>query len=60
VSDATTSFREVTVNELITMVKIARDNSLLQTCPLGDADGSADITMNEIVTAVNNALTGCH
>jgi len=34
-------------------------NTLLSTCPVGDADGSGDITVNEILQAVNNALGRC-
>jgi hypothetical protein len=49
----------VTVNELIAMVNIALGNAQLSTCPVGDADGSGDITVNEIITAVGYALSSC-
>jgi hypothetical protein len=41
------------------MVNIAVGNALLSACPVGDADGSGDITVNEIIQAVNNALNRC-
>ena len=47
------------MNELITMVNIALGNTPLSACTAGDADGSGDITINEIIAAVNNALTAC-
>ena len=50
---------DVTVNELITIVTIARGNAPLSACSVGDADHSGDITINEIIAAVNNDLTGC-
>jgi hypothetical protein len=31
----------------------------LSACTAGDADGSGDITINEILAAVNNAPYGC-
>jgi hypothetical protein len=49
----------VTVNELITMVNIALGAAPLSACPIGDADGSGDITVNEIITAVGFALNRC-
>jgi uncharacterized repeat protein (TIGR01451 family) len=51
--------RIVTVNELITMVNIALGNASVSTCRPGDADGSGDIAINEIIAAVKNALNGC-
>jgi hypothetical protein len=49
----------VTVNDLIIMVNIALGNTPLSACPIGDADGSGDITVNEIIKAVGFALTSC-
>lgn len=51
--------KQVTVNELITMVNIALGNAPLSTCPAGDADGSGDITIDEIVQAVGYTLGSC-
>ncbi len=47
------------MDELITMVNIALGSSLVSTCSAGDADGNGEITINEIIAAVNNALNGC-
>jgi hypothetical protein len=41
------------------MVNSALGNAQLSTCPMGNANGSGDITVNEIVQAVNNALNRC-
>jgi hypothetical protein len=41
------------------MVNIALGTAPLSTCPVGDANGDKDITVNEIIAAVNNALNGC-
>ena len=51
--------REVTIEELITMVNIALGNSPVSACLAGDASGDGEITVNEIIAAVNNALNGC-
>jgi hypothetical protein len=48
----------VSVNDLITMVDVALGTANIAVCPAGDADGDG-IRINEIVTAVNNALTSC-
>jgi hypothetical protein len=41
------------------MVNIALGNTALQTCAAGDANGDGQITVDEILAAVNNALNGC-
>ncbi len=41
------------------MVNIALGNAPVSACAAGDADGSADITINEIIAAVNKGLNGC-
>jgi hypothetical protein len=51
--------REVTVNELITMVNIALGTANVSLCATGDTNGDGTITVNEIVAGVNNALNGC-
>jgi hypothetical protein len=51
--------REVTVDELITMVNIALGSTPLSECLAGNLDGNDEITIDEIVTAVNSALNGC-
>ena len=40
-------------------MNIALGNAELSTCPVGDEDGSGEISINEIILAVNNALNGC-
>lgn len=51
--------KDVTVNELITMVGIALGSAPLSACTAGDADRNGQIAINEIITGVNNALDGC-
>jgi hypothetical protein len=49
----------VTVNDILTMVNIALGNASASACSPGDANGDGQITVDEILTAVNNALNGC-
>jgi YVTN family beta-propeller protein len=51
--------RQVTVDELLTMVNIALGNAEVLGCQAGDRDGGGQITIDEILTAVHNALNGC-
>lgn len=48
---------EVTVDEILIMVNIALGNAAPSACAAGGAGG--DITVVDIVAAVNNALNGC-
>jgi len=41
------------------MVNIALGTAPLSACTAGDADHSGDITVDEIVAAVKNALSTC-
>ena len=41
------------------MVGIALGNLDITACEPGDASGDGKIMINEIITAVNNALNGC-
>ncbi|MGD0946540.1 MAG: hypothetical protein ABSA52_03845 [Candidatus Binatia bacterium] len=41
------------------MVNIALGNARLSDCSAGDANKDGEITVDEILTAVNNALNGC-
>ena len=41
------------------MVNIALGNLDVSHCQAGDANGDGQITVDEILTAVNNALNGC-
>jgi len=47
------------VDEILTMVNIALGNASVSECEPGDANGDTHITVDEILTAVNNALEGC-
>jgi plastocyanin len=49
----------VTVDELIAMVNIALGVADSSSCNAGDADGNGQITIDEILSAVNNALNAC-
>ncbi len=51
--------REVTIDELISMVNIALGALPLQSCSAGDANGDGEITIDEIIQGVNFALAGC-
>jgi hypothetical protein len=50
----------VTVEEVIKGVNIALGSAMLDTCQQSDADGTRTVTINELIIAVNNALSGCH
>ena len=50
---------EVSVDELLVLVNIALGNAPVSRCAPGDRDGSGDITIDEILSAVNRALNGC-
>jgi hypothetical protein len=41
------------------MVNISLGNASVSTCPAGDANHDGQITIDEILTAVQNALRGC-
>jgi hypothetical protein len=41
------------------MVNIALGNADVSACRAGDASQDGQITVDEILTAVNNALNGC-
>ena len=47
------------MDEILTMVNIALGDAAATTCPAGDANDDNEITVDEILTAVNNALNGC-
>ena len=49
----------MTVDEILTMVNIALGNTAFIACEAGDANHDGQITGDEILTAVNNALNGC-
>lgn len=51
--------RAVTVDELVTGVKIALGGAAFSKCPSLDAGQDGEITVDELIVAVNNALHGC-
>ena len=50
---------EVTVDDVITLVRIALELSPVDACAAGDANGDGNITIEEIVEAVLAVLHGC-
>lgn len=51
--------REVTVEQILTMVNIALGNADLSTCRWGDVNEDGQVTVDEVLAAVDNALNGC-
>jgi hypothetical protein len=49
----------VTIDEILRLVNIALGTASIDTCPAGDVDGNLEITIEEIIAAVNAALNGC-
>ncbi|HVM97189.1 MAG TPA: dockerin type I repeat-containing protein [Candidatus Acidoferrales bacterium] len=50
---------EVTIDELLQMVRIALGEASVDACPAGDADGDGTISIDAVILAVNNTLNGC-
>lgn len=50
---------QVTIDEIVTMVNVAIGSSDVGTCPAGDPSGDLAVTVDEILTAISNALDGC-
>lgn len=51
--------REVTVDEIVTVVNIALGLSSIDLCPAVDTDGNQEASVDELVTMINLALDGC-
>jgi pimeloyl-ACP methyl ester carboxylesterase len=51
--------RAVTINELLMLVNIALGNATAPACIAGDANRDGIVGMDELITAVNKALSGC-
>lgn len=49
----------VSVDELLTLVTAALDETQLVRCRAGDADGDGEVTVDELLGAVVNGLQGC-
>jgi hypothetical protein len=47
------------VDELLTLVNIVLNNAPVSACLAGDLNHDDQVTINEILTAVNAALSGC-
>ena len=47
------------MTDLIVMVNIALANQVASACPAGDVNADGAVTIEELVSAVNNALAGC-
>jgi len=47
------------VNQLLVMVNIALGSAPVSGCAAGDANADGEITVNELLAAVNNLLFGC-
>jgi large repetitive protein len=50
---------KVTIDELLTMVRMALDSEATQDCIAGDVNRDGAISIAEILAAVNRALSGC-
>ncbi len=50
---------QVTIDELIKLVRVALGEGAYSTCVAGDVDASGDIDITDIISAVNIALSGC-
>jgi len=49
----------VTVDEILMLVDFALQEASPSACPVSDEDGNQQITIDEILKAVYNALNGC-
>lgn len=49
----------VSVNDLLTVIEIAAGRTPLSACPVADANGDLQVSLDEVLQAVNNALDGC-
>jgi cysteine-rich repeat protein len=50
---------DITISELIIGVNIALGTLSIDRCPAFDASGNGGVEINELITAVRNALNGC-
>jgi hypothetical protein len=49
----------VTIDDLVRAVSIALGNAGVATCLAADRNGDGQITIDELVASVGNALSGC-
>jgi hypothetical protein len=57
---STTCDGQVTIDDLVLMVNIARGSVPIGACPNGDSQGDGVITVDDLLSALNNDLDGCH
>lgn len=51
--------REVTIDELLTLVNVALGQAAPEACRAGDVNADHEVTIDEILQAVNRALGTC-
>jgi len=56
---ACTDGEMVSVNDLLAVIEIAAGRTTLDACPAADGDGDGQVSLDEVLQAVNNALDGC-
>ncbi|HVO25627.1 MAG TPA: choice-of-anchor Q domain-containing protein [Candidatus Margulisiibacteriota bacterium] len=49
----------VTITDLVTLIDLALQSPPTSGCPAGDINGDGQITIDEILVAVHNGLSGC-
>jgi hypothetical protein len=54
------SSHRVTVAELVRSIKLVLDDAPLDACPAADANGDGRMTITDLLSAVDDALHGCH
>jgi hypothetical protein len=59
IGDCPPANMQVAVNELVRGVSIALGSAMLATCPSYDVNGNGAVGVEELVSAVGNALRGC-
>jgi hypothetical protein len=47
------------IDEILSVVNVAPGDASVFACDRGDANGDGQITVDEILAAVSNALSGC-
>ena len=47
------------MNDLLTVIQIAAGQLPVSACPAADPNGDDQVSLEEVLQAVNNALDGC-
>jgi len=50
---------QVTINDIVILVNIALGDQQPSACPFGGINPDGEVTVEQILTAVSNALHGC-